>query len=74
MTKLSKLLESMPPISQRYNKPLTAEEVPAAKESIKRLEGYIAGATQENCCGTAYLRLTKRLRLAKEQLQRWETT
>lgn len=69
----SKLAESLGSMEDHYSKPLTAEEVPIVKASLGRIEESLKNATPENCCGSAYMRLSKRLRLAKAQLQRWET-
>jgi hypothetical protein len=68
-----KLADSLGSIESHYSKPLTAEQVPAAKASIARMEESLRTATPQNSCGTALMRISKRLRLAKTQLQRWET-
>jgi len=72
---LGKLLRETKSVSieAQYAGVLTPDQIPKAKETLANLERIIAATTSRNSCGTAFLRLSKRLRLLREQITRSES-
>ena len=60
----------IPSLEEQYGGTLPSDKIPVAKEDLAEMEQRLAGFTPQNSCGSALFRLTRRIKLRREQIAR----